>query len=336
MRKQEASLLFVNRKKQKNFIRKIAAICAALLASPPAKASNALDAAYISMETKDQCTAFRWDQGSDIGGRGSISVPVTIDGTDYEFMLDTGSDVSLICGNPPGHDGQEYFNPAAMKVGSAAIDDPIVFIKRDMSQADYYADQGTLGLQSLIGRVVVIDYPDREFCLFDSADVPDPIKNASWTDAVLIGNKMLIPIAVGTFSADDIIFDTGSSLLPLDVDLGVWKMMTGIDNPDQAPDHGSVDSWGKSGSMYGAPVVNGATILIGGVPMNGPEIFTEPDHPDDFAQSYGALGLVGNVPFWDGIVVLDLSGARTFGNKWLLQLQEMVRWKQTVRFGVIQ
>jgi len=72
------------------------------------------------------------------------------------------------------------------------------------------------------------------------------------------------------------------------------------------------------------------------VPMNGPEIFTEPDHPDDFAQSYGALGLVGNVPFWDGIVVLDLSGARTFGNKWLLQLQEMVRWKQTVRFGVIQ
>ena len=307
----------------------------AILASASAAASDALDAAYISLEAKDQCVAFRWDKGSDADGRQSISVPVTIDGSEYDFMLDTGSDVSLMWGNPAGHDGESSFNPASMKVGTAAIDNPVVFIKRDMNPADY-ADQGTLGLQSLIGRVSVIDYPDREFCLFDAADVPDAIRAAAWSDATLAGNKLMIPISVGNFQRNDIIFDTGSSQLPLDVDLAVWRMVTGVGDPDQAPEHAPVDSWGKVGSMYGAPVVGGAVIRIGGVEMSAPEVFTEPDEPNVFADTYGALGLVGNVPFWDGIVVLDLSSARTFDNKWLLQIQELVRWQQPVKFGVIQ
>ena len=277
---------------------------------------------------------FGWDKGDDVDGRAAISVPVTIDGASYFFMLDTGSDVSMLWGDVAGHDGDSYFHPGVMAIGSTELHDPLVMINRAM-KPEYGTEQGTFGLQSMIGRVAVIDYPDREFCLFEKADVPDAIRAAQWSDAVLRGSKLLLPVSIGNFQLRNVMFDSGSSQFPLYVDLVNWRRLTGIDDPDAAPLHGYVNSWGQRGALYGAPM-EGVEMTIGGASLDAPVIYTQPGKPDELAEAFQAGGIVGNVPFWNGIVVLDLSNALTSDNKLLFAVQLSLRWQQNVRFGVIK
>ena len=95
--------------------------------------------------------------------------------------------------------------------------------------------RGTLGLPALFGRIAVIDYPGRRFCLFDEADLPPVLARATYVRAMLRGDKFFVPIRSGGFASNTIVFDTGSSEIPLHVDLAVWKRLTGRATADAAP-----------------------------------------------------------------------------------------------------
>jgi hypothetical protein len=101
-------------------------------------------------------------------------------------------------------------------------------------------------------------------------------------------------------------FDTGSSESPLMVDLANWTKITGLTGPEKAPVKHQSSSWGKSVLFYGAPALSQLT--LGRIELGIPIAFTKQGAPDNFAKmSYRVDGIIGNAPFWEGIVVLDLT-----------------------------
>jgi hypothetical protein len=101
-------------------------------------------------------------------------------------------------------------------------------------------------------------------------------------------------------------FDTGSSEFSLVVDLGNWSKITGLTDPEKASVKHEGSAWGKSVLFYGAPA--SSQLKLGKVEQGIPIAFTRQGAPDSFARtSYKVDGIIGNAPFWDGIVVLDLT-----------------------------
>jgi len=301
-------------------------LCAANLARP-ALASSAMDAVYTALQSKDQCVPFSWEDGDGEDGRKGVMVPLTVDGQQKSFRLDTASDVSMMLGSPPGHEGQSSYNAGNIQIGSNVISHPLLGIGGASQTED-----GVLGLQTLVGWTTVIDYPDQKFCLFEAGDAPPEIMAANWTGAELRGLKLMLPITMNGLNGKNIIFDTGASDIDLEVDLDTWKSLTGIEDTAQAPVQDTI--LGTSIPMIAAPAQ--ASMTIAGVTEDSVEVFTVPATPTQYAETYGAGGVTGNKPFWDGAVVMDLSAAKTFNYLIATELQMKLGWPQSARFGVIQ
>ena len=107
-------------------------------------------------------------------------------------------------------------------------------------------------------------------------------------------------------------FDTGSSELPLHVDLALWRKLTGLADTAAAPKRFHGSSWGKPIELPGAPGT--APVMLGTLDLGSQNVFTNAAQPDAFAKwPFRADGVLGNAPVWDGIVVLDLTGRVRFG-----------------------
>jgi hypothetical protein len=176
--------------------------------------SPTLAQASSSLIGKRQCVAFTWlpnDKGSP---RGGISVPVRINDQTVPLQLDTGANVTSVYGSFPikagwAAKGSETFRAKSFELASAALDRPQLYLNPNME--DDASLRGTLGLPALLGRIAVIDYPKQRFCLFDEADLPAPIQQATFVRAMLRNAKFHVPIKTGAFESDTIVFDTGSS-----------------------------------------------------------------------------------------------------------------------------
>lgn len=275
--------------------------------------------ASASLVGKSQCIAFTWlpnDKGSP---RGGISVPVRINGQTLPLQLDTGANVTSLYGQFPirtgwATKGSETFRARGFELAGARLDRPEVYLNADMEEdADL---RGTLGLPALMGRIAVIDYPKQRFCLFDEADLPAPLTKAAFVRAMLRNAKFHVPIRTGAFTSDTIVFDTGSSEMPLHVDLAAWKRITGRATTAAAPSTIQGTAWGKPLTLAGAPAA--APVMLGDLPLGTVTVFTNPDAPDSFADwPVPTDGVLGNAPLWDGIVILDLTARVRFG--WIRQ-----------------
>jgi hypothetical protein len=271
--------------------------------------------ASASLAGKGQCVAFTWlanDKGSP---RGGMSVPVRINGQTLPLQLDTGANVTSLYGAFPikagwAVQGSETFRAKDFALAGATVDRPEVYLNSDMEED--VSLRGTLGLPALMGRIVVIDYPGQRFCLFAESDLPAPLQKATFVRAMLRNAKFHVPISTGTFSSDTIVFDTGSSELPLHVDLATWKRITSRSTTAAAPSTIQGTAWGKPFALAGAPAA--APVMLGGMSLGAITVFTNPDAPKSFADwPVQTDGVLGNVPLWDGIVILDLTARVRFG-----------------------
>lgn len=286
-------------------------------AAPPGivPAKLTLARAAASLDSKRQCVAFSWlpnDKGSP---RGGISVPVRINGQMLPLQLDTGANVTSLYGAFPvkagwAAKGSETFRANAFTLAGAAIDRPEVYLNPDMEEDASL--RGTLGLSALMGRIAVIDYPGKRFCLFDEADLPALLQKATFVRAMLRNAKFHVPIKSGAFISDTIVFDTGSSEMPLHVDLAAWKRITGRATTTAAPSVLEGTAWGKPFTLAGAP--SAAPVMLGDLPLGTVTVFTNPDALESFADwPVPTDGVLGNAPLWDGIVILDLTARIRFG-----------------------
>ncbi|WP_137898374.1 hypothetical protein [Sphingomonas sp. 2SG] len=297
-------------------------VISASLAAVPAPVTAAKAAAHAtlaqasaSLAGKRQCSAFTWlanDKGSP---RGGISVPVRINGRTLPMQLDTGANVTILYGAFPVTagwtvKGSETFRAKTFEVSGASVDRSEVYLNPAMEEDASL--RGTLGLPALMGRIAVIDYPRQRFCLFAEADLPEPLQRATFVRAMLRNAKFHVPIRTGAFTSDTIVFDTGSSEMPLHVDIAAWKRITGRATTAAAPSAIQGTAWGKPFTLAGAPAA--APVMLGDIPLGTVTVFTNPDAPESFADwPVPTDGVLGNAPLWDGIVILDLTARVRFG-----------------------
>jgi hypothetical protein len=268
--------------------------------------SLALIAVSKSLDGKTQCVAFQWEPD---GAKIAVTLPVQIEGRTYRFQFDTGATANIIYSTIADRAGwskptDHSFQPVTFRVGDTIMSRPWISIFRDKKVTHNIS--GTLGLWNLIGRITVIDYPGQRVCLFADADLPQELPTGTSVSATLRNGKLFVPVQVGSFASDNIVFDTGSSEFPLIVDLANWSKLSGQTEAEKAPVKREALAWGKSVLLVGAPA--SSQLKLGELELGIPIVFTKQDAPDGFAKmSYKVDGIMGNAPVWDGIVVLDLT-----------------------------
>jgi len=244
-------------------------------------------------------------------------VPVELDGQEYWFQLDTGSDVTMLYGTGEAkrrgwQESKQWFvGVPEVKVGGAHFDSVDVFVREEMTGGGKTA--GTLGLDLLQGKVVVIDFPRQRFCVVPHADVPSKImERTAFVPAEVRDNKLFVLIRAGGEELTDIFFDTGASSFPLVVDLDLWQHLTGKQGREDATSVLEISSWGKTVPMIGAEM-QGA-LEIGEVQMKQAMVYYWGDQPKFFDQwPFPAAGLLGDALFLDEVVVIDLGQPARFG-----------------------
>jgi hypothetical protein len=172
---------------------------------------------------------------------------------------------------------------------------------------------GTIGIEILLGRSLVLDFPKQRVCLLDEGDVPPDMLNAAdWANAEVSHGKFFIQMELNGKKLDGVFFDTGSSTTQLDLDLAPWKEFTGINNTDKARRHSKFCcSWGKAIESIGAPA--SGDLKIGQHVFPHPWLTTRLGDPDDYRLHYWGEGSMGNALFLKDIVILDLSAHPRFG-----------------------
>ena len=205
---------------------------------------------------------------------------------------------------------ERIFRAKTLAIANMIFDRPRVQAAPDMQPDDQVS--GTLGLDNLVGKVIVLDYPGHRFCIFQPADVPTSLKAATWADAVLRNAKFLLPLSGSGFSSDAMIFDTGASQFPIVVDLENWAKLTRTkqSSGDDVTIRGG--SWGKTVEWKGR--LSPGDLGIGPIKLSRPVIYTQPSEPTKFASWPVKIdGLIGNASFYDNVVILDLTEWMRFG-----------------------
>ncbi len=262
-------------------------------------------------------TSFEWKGAEGVSDKAVMLVPVELDGQEYWFQLDTGSDVTMLYGTKEAEtrgwrESKQWFvGVPAVRVGGAYFDSVDVFIKEEMAGGGKTA--GTLGLDLLQGKVAVLDFPQQRFCVVQHTDMPSEVlARTVFVPAEVRDNKLFVLIRAGGEELVGIFFDTGASSFPLVVDLDLWRRLTGKKGHDDATSILNISSWGKTVPMVGAEMQG--VLEIGEVRMDRAMIYYWGDQPRFFEQwPFPAAGLLGSALFIDEVVVIDLGQPTRFG-----------------------
>ena len=289
----------------------VAALSSSL--SGPVPSSTSLDPDIAKSLDGGQCVKFRWDPTQHGSPKGGISIPVVLNDRAFWFQLDTGTNVDIMYGDLPdkakwSNPTEHHFRARTLRIGTTVIDRPLVSVLRDQPMEE---TSGEIGLADLIGRVTVIDYPRQRFCIFAAADLPPHLRQtARWIEGDLRDGKFFLPVKADGYVADGIIFDTGSSELPLWIDLAPWLKLTRLGSLEQAPTQITGAAFNKPIVFKGAP--SSSPISVGDDVLGMKTIYTKVGDPTEFSRiSYKVQGVMGNEPFWNDTVVLDLADAYT-------------------------
>jgi hypothetical protein len=184
---------------------------------------------------------------------------------------------------------------------------------RPEMKADPKDTEGTVGLDVLIGNIVVLDFPNKYFCMVPRADAPQDIgKHTKWVPAEVRDGKFFVRMKLNGTDLDAVFFDTGTSLFDLSVDIDRWKLLTGRSGETEATKRITMNSWGKPVTFYGAPALG--PLEVGPLRLNAPTVYYNGLQPDSFKKwRFRVQGLMGNAPFWKEIVVLDFGSHPAFG-----------------------
>ena len=257
---------------------------------------------------KIPCTAFAWNDHHDV-----MHVPIQMNGKQYKYQLDTGADEVIPYGSIK-HVGwiekHEGVRIPSVAFAGANFQSIVAYRYPNISDTDL---QGSVGLDLLMGKMFVIDFPKQRVCLFAKADMPDELAGAAdWSPAEVRHGKFFLSVKYDGRTLKDIFYDTGSSPSSLVVDQRLWKRLTGRSSIRYGQTtSGDAVSWGIKQHFIGAP---GRGVLeIGNHTFKQPHVDTNTTKPREFRDDFGAEGLLGNALFMNSIVVLDLGSHAQFG-----------------------
>lgn len=263
------------------------------------------------------CVEFQWERtegGAELAARGAMKVPIRIDGRDYSFQLDTGSDFSMIYGTEAqdrgwAQRGERFARVSNISIGRRAIA-PTLFMVR----GDWPTGGGLIGLDMLMNHYTIIDYPRRRLCIVSPVDMPRALLDrARMAWAAVRGTKLYVPMTLDGAPVENIIFDTGASATYLNLEQAAWSRATGIADPAQAPRQFETRTWTGMEPMVSGPVRG--KLRIADVDLDIPSVDTWRNRPTYYRQIFPTAtnGLFGNASLLDRIIILDLTPAMRFG-----------------------
>lgn len=284
-------------------------------ARPAADPAAALASLHQAIDALP-CVEFEWEksEGTEGSAHGAIKIPVQIDGRNYSFQLDTGSDFSMIYGKEAqdrgwARPGDKFARVSNIRIGTRVIE-PTLFMVR----GDWPTGGGLIGMDVLMNHYTIIDYPRRRLCLVAPVDMPRALLDrASFAWASIRGTKLYVPMTLDGRRVNNIVFDSGASASYLNLEQAAWKEVTGIADLGQAPRQFETRTWNGLERMVSGPVRG--KLQIAGVDLNIPSVDTWRDRPTYYGQFFPTPtnGLFGNASLLDQIIVLDLTPAARFG-----------------------
>ena len=251
-------------------------------------------------------TEFEWVAAPGISERGSLNVPVTLGDSTYKYQFDTGADVTIIYSGEAAkkfgwRKGRRVVRVPGIGLGGTLL--PASNVVVNGQEVEPGGTAGTIGLDVLIGHVVVLDFPAQRIYVTLRADIPAAVWDRTvWTPAEIRGGKFFVHFKLNGAESKNLFLDTGSSAFRLIMDTGQWKMHTQTADDHHPPKVITANSWGKELQFVGAPALG--AIEIESLRLDHPMIFHTPADPDSYhSQPHGAYGPLGNALFWNDILV---------------------------------
>jgi hypothetical protein len=268
-------------------------------------------AQQISVTTDSlSCSRFEWGS-STISDKSAMLVPISLNGKRFMYQLDTGADVLM----PYGTAMEKGWSPRGnavripnVRFAGMTFSSMKGFPAKDMPVSPDPKDpHGTVGLELLLGKTFVMDFPKQRVCLLERGDLPESLDQAAdWASAEIRHGKLYVDLELNGKKLDGIHYDTGSSPYTLDVNLSLWKEATGKSGTKDATTHYSFCcAWGHELESIGAPA--SGDLKIGSHVYPKPMMTTDPAHPDSYWNT------LGNALFTGSIVILDLGAHPRFG-----------------------
>lgn len=165
------------------------------------------------------CTRFEWISSPGLSDRAAMKIPVRMDGHDYWFQFDSGADATIL------YDGdhearrrgwrnydERFLRVPDVRVGGGSIRMAKIF-RSDQPPGE--GIRGTVGLDLLVGRTTIVDFPGRRFCVLARADVPPSLLSTMVAvPVVLRDGKPFMRVKVDGREVDDLFWDSGASAMP--------------------------------------------------------------------------------------------------------------------------
>ena len=252
---------------------------------------------------------------------GAVVLPVTIEGARHSaFMqLDTGAPYNFIYVEAAQTLGLHMH---VKKVGSAQEPGctnafvPMVFTvafhrERTLACAISYSGGspivGTIGLTTLAHRTLIVDFPNQRLALSGDGSA---LEHATYTpfSALTEPAHVIVAARLGNQNLQHVIYDTGSSSIPLALRLHDWLAATGRTVADQRNTHLRGSAWSKPVDIVCAPTM--LNIQIAGKVFAHVTACTVVSGPPSASVPGGIDAVIGNALFEKKTVILDFKNHR--------------------------
>ena len=262
------------------------------------------------------CAPFQWITDTDGSEKAAMVVSTTINGKAADMQFDTGSDVSVLYGM---EQAEKLGLAVTERHGGQIIGTTQLTIgDMDFASQDFYimpyppaAVAGRIGLRSLLGNIVQIDYPGQQICLLSKTQYHFSRNHIRQVPAQIRSNKLFLKTAIDGQAEQQFFFDTGASLFDLLVDKPQWQQLTGRNGDEKS--NSRIEGWASDQivTTIGAPLKVG--LKLGDINIPHVQAHYTQERPNYFANlPVDADGLLGNALFFDKKVILDLRKKRTW------------------------
>lgn len=165
---------------------------------------------------------------------------------------------------------------------------------------------GSLGADVLAEQAVVIDFPGQRFSLYSR--LPDSLAQQAQFTRLKFDNRRVLLQATVQDDQQDYMFDSGSSAFSLLTSQATWQKLA---TPAATPSVSGVNSWGKTLTAH--TVASAATLQVGtqALPLRTVTYIENVSFwQRALMQVSGMGGMLGNEPFTQHTVILDVKGGR--------------------------
>jgi hypothetical protein len=265
------------------------------------------------------CVPLEWSAAPGMGERAGILVPVRFGKVTLLLQLDTGSNRSFLYGRDVlrRHGWQaEAGSPHDRTLRSGALggkpfeNHPFLVLDEMRESSDGQRTlSGTAGLDLLAGAVTLIDMQRQRVCVVETPRA-ELTAGFATVDARIDHEKLFIAARVGQRAVPNLFYDSGASAFSLVVDYPDWKLLTGQEADAPGVRENKAMAWGRALTVLSAPLAE--PLMIGELTLPDAQASFVYERPTMFSHfPFPARGLIGNRPFFDRAVLLDLRPGQT-------------------------